>query len=638
MRWTWYWAALLFSPALAFTTQSSLPSRDVKIWSSRFSFLNRRREELEAERAAAAAAAAVAAAEAARPPEWTRRAALQGGVLTAASLYASTETNRDQYGLWGTLPIGPYKTKRTAPMETIVDGVMWSFDQKFGILNVQVPSRMVVIKLSAASGGGLWIYNPIAATRNLVECVRALEKVHGPVRHIVLGTVAIEHKTYCGPFAQKFPQATVWLQPGQYAVPLDLSPELVGFPTGGRTKVLPAKAADTPWAADLDQETLGPFISRDGAFGETAFFHAATKTVVLTDTVVQVTDELPEIYRLDKRPLLYHSRTTITDVIDPNDEESLRRGWRRIQLFGLFFMPAGIDVKSVDEAFRARRPDINGDFAGLFPWDWVGDDDVKSFEAIRGGRGSEKNGKNGGGLLVAPILQTLILNRNPAETRAELSRGGARPSSPRRRGARAGRDARLGRPRRRVGLQAHRARAPEEQHRRRRGFLPPRLHVPRGGRRARGAAETLGQGPADAARRRSVAHGERSHRGAAAEAQQGEPRRSARGFQVRLQEGDLHAARPGGSARGAIPEGLTDDLGRVVVEVRLHEGGLSVFYTPRTATQHSTHRSSRSFLPFFDSLITLKPCLKRPHQRAQLSEWPKFFLVWCAVAVLFSFQ
>ena len=415
MRWTWYWAALLFSPALAFTTQSSLPSRDVKIWSSRFSFLNRRREELEAERAAAAAAAAVAAAEAAPPPEWTRRAALQGGVLTAASLYASTETNRDQYGLWGTLPIGPYKTKRTAPMETIVDGVMWSFDQKFGILNVQVPSRMVVIKLSAASGGGLWIYNPIAATRNLVECVRALEKVHGPVRHIVLGTVAIEHKTYCGPFAQKFPQATVWLQPGQYAVPLDLSPELLGFPTGGRTKVLPAKAADTPWAADLDQETLGPFISRDGAFGETAFFHAATKTVVLTDTVVQVTDELPEIYRLDKRPLLYHSRTTITDVIDPNDEESLRRGWRRIQLFGLFFMPAGIDVKSVDEAFRARRPDINGDFAGLFPWDWVGDDDVKSFEAIRGGRGSEKNGKNGGGLLVAPILQTLILNRNPVE-------------------------------------------------------------------------------------------------------------------------------------------------------------------------------------------------------------------------------
>ena len=41
-------------------------------------------------------------------------------------------------------------------------------------------------------------------------------------------------------------------------------------------------------AADFDHETLGPFISRDGAFGETAFFHKDTKTLLVTDTVVQV--------------------------------------------------------------------------------------------------------------------------------------------------------------------------------------------------------------------------------------------------------------------------------------------------------------------------------------------------------------
>jgi len=50
-----------------------------------------------------------------------------------------------------------------------------------------------------------------------------------------------------------------------------------------------------------------------------------------------------------------------------------------------------------------RRPDINSDFAGVYPWDWVGDD-VASFKALQGG------------LLVAPILQKLILNRNPIET------------------------------------------------------------------------------------------------------------------------------------------------------------------------------------------------------------------------------
>lgn len=53
-------------------------------------------------------------------------------------------------------------------------------------------------------------------------------------------------------------------------------------------------------------------------------------------------------------------------------------------------------------ALAERRPDINPDFAGLYPWDWVGDD-VSSFKALQGG------------LLVAPILQQLILNREPVE-------------------------------------------------------------------------------------------------------------------------------------------------------------------------------------------------------------------------------
>mmetsp|Transcript_32803 Transcript_32803/g.48165 ORF Transcript_32803/g.48165 Transcript_32803/m.48165 type:complete len:196 (+) Transcript_32803:541-1128(+) len=54
------------------------------------------------------------------------------------------------------------------------------------------------------------------------------------------------------------------------------------------------------------------------------------------------------------------------------------------------------------EALANRRPDINPDFAGIYPFDWVGDD-IASFDALRGG------------LLVAPILQKLILNRNPVE-------------------------------------------------------------------------------------------------------------------------------------------------------------------------------------------------------------------------------
>ena len=56
-----------------------------------------------------------------------------------------------------------------------------------------------------------------------------------------------------------------------------------------------------------------------------------------------------------------------------------------MQLFGLYFMPSAIDVHDVNQAFAERRTDINGDFAGIYPWDWVGDD-VASFNAIRGAK------------------------------------------------------------------------------------------------------------------------------------------------------------------------------------------------------------------------------------------------------------
>lgn len=335
------------------------------------------------------------------PGQLSRR---QLAELTVATLglgisYVGTRENEPtDYGLYGVLPIGPYKRKKTIS-RTIVPDQMWTFDQKFGILNVQVPVRMTIIKLS---GGGLFVYNPVAATPELLDMVNELVEQYGPIKHISLGTVAIEHKVYAGVFAQKFPGAKVWLQPGQYAFPSNLPTSFLGFPSG-RTFPMPKSIEEAPddWRDDLDFLTFGPLISRDGAFGETVFYHKPTKTLLVTDTVVEITDEVPDIYNDDPKPLLYHARNTITDVLD--DTPEVRKiGWRRVVLFGLFFNPAGIQVKEVNEALAERRPDINPDFAGLYPWDWVGDD-VASFNAIKGG------------LLCPPILQKLILNRTPIE-------------------------------------------------------------------------------------------------------------------------------------------------------------------------------------------------------------------------------
>lgn len=319
------------------------------------------------------------------------------GVGLGVSFLGTRELSPTDYGLWGVLPVGTYKSKKTL-LKEIVPGKIWTLDQKFGILNVQVPLRSTVIKMS---DGGLWVYNPVAATPECLDMLKAIIKDHGPLKHIVVGSVALEHKVYAGVLAQKFPKAQVWLQPGQYAFPVNLPDSFLGFPSS-RTKTIPKpEYAPEDWKKDFEFQTLGPLISKDGAFGETVFLHKDTKTLIVTDTALEVTEEVPEICALEPGPLLYHARDTVTEVVE-NTPAILKRGWRRIALFGLFFTPSSIDIKDADVAFKERRPDINSDFLGIYPWDWVRDE-KSSFDALTGG------------LLVAPILQTLILNRSPIE-------------------------------------------------------------------------------------------------------------------------------------------------------------------------------------------------------------------------------
>lgn len=180
------------------------------------------------------------------------------GVGLGVSFLGTREIAPTDYGLWGILPVGTYKSKKTL-LKEIVPGKIWTLDQKFGILNVQVPLRMTVIKMS---DGGLWVYNPVAATPECVDMLKSLIAEHGPLKHIVVGSVALEHKVYAGVLAQKFPKAQVWLQPGQYSFPVNLPDSFLGFPTT-RTKPIPKpEAAPADWQKDFDFLTLGPLISR----------------------------------------------------------------------------------------------------------------------------------------------------------------------------------------------------------------------------------------------------------------------------------------------------------------------------------------------------------------------------------------
>ena len=304
---------------------------------------------------------------------------------------------------WPTVPLYPYGRRRTLRKEVVKDTV-WTFDQIQGILYVVVPIRMTVVKLEA---GGLLIYAPVAPTPECIQLVKELVAKHGDVKYIILPTISgLEHKVFVGPFARRFPNAQVFVAPNQWSFPLNLPLSWLGFPRK-RTHVLPENSSKAPFASEFDYAVLGPIELGPGRFGEVAFFHKRSRTLLVTDSVLSVPEEPPAIVQLDPYPLLFHAKNDAFDVVE-NSEANRRKGWQRISLFAFYFQPSALEVakmgQSIRDALKAPERSRKAYF-GWFPFNWK-NDWKQSFDALRGG----------GRLFVAPILQTLILNRAPRET------------------------------------------------------------------------------------------------------------------------------------------------------------------------------------------------------------------------------
>ena len=110
------------------------------------------------------------------------------------------------------------KNAFTLSLVQIVKDVMWSFEQpqSLAFSSVHVNVRMTVTLLST---GGLLVYNPIAPTE---ECLQLLSELDEPIKYIVLGTAAYEHKIFVGPFSRRFPDADIYITPNQWSFPLNL--------------------------------------------------------------------------------------------------------------------------------------------------------------------------------------------------------------------------------------------------------------------------------------------------------------------------------------------------------------------------------------------------------------------------------
>jgi hypothetical protein len=304
---------------------------------------------------------------------------------------------------WPVVPIYPYGERRTICKEVIKD-TLWIFDQLQGIFYVVVPIRMTVVKLEK---GGLLVYAPVAPTGECVRLLNELISKHGNIKYIILPTISgIEHKVFVGPFARRFPTARVFVAPGQWSFPINLPLSWLGLP-GKRTHILPENSQEAPFAEDFDYAILGPIDLGLGKFAEVAFFHKRSHTVLITDTIVSVPAEPPAIVQLDPYPLLYHAKDQAFDMITDTPANRLK-GWQRVTLFALYFSPSVLEVPTWSQVWRdaKKAPERSRKaYFGFFPFQWR-ENWQDSFDILRG------NGR----IFVAPILQSLILNRAPQET------------------------------------------------------------------------------------------------------------------------------------------------------------------------------------------------------------------------------
>jgi hypothetical protein len=312
-----------------------------------------------------------------------------------------SDNRRDwAWPFWPVVPLYPYGRRPTLRTEVVKDTV-WTFEQTQGIFYVVVPVRMTVVRLQPR---GLLVYSPVAPTPECMRLMRELEQAFGPVQYIILSTVSgIEHKVFVGPFARRFPQAQVFVTPNQWSYPLNLPLPWLGLPRD-RTQPLPADSSQAPFADQVDYALLDPIDLGLGPFSETACFHRASRTLMVTDALVSVPAEPPAVVQLEPFPLLFHAKDGPQDVME-DTPDNRRKGWQRIALFAFYFRPSTLEVAPTGEMWRESRqaPDRSRrNYFGLYPFRWQ-PHWQDSFQALH----------QGGRLQVAPILKTLIFNRGP---------------------------------------------------------------------------------------------------------------------------------------------------------------------------------------------------------------------------------
>lgn len=173
----------------------------------------------------------------------------------------------------------------------------WAFEQLLTFANVTATVGTNVILLES---GGLWVHSPQWPTG---EFMSLLDDLDHPVKHVVLPVNALEHKAPMKDFCSRFPDASVWISPGQYGpfgicgtkLTKDTSRQM-GYRVDGIFG--DSNGPMPPWMDEFDVATLYVELPENaGPVSEVAFCHRPTKTLIATDAVVFIQDgPAPEIF------------------------------------------------------------------------------------------------------------------------------------------------------------------------------------------------------------------------------------------------------------------------------------------------------------------------------------------------------
>ncbi|KAK9836203.1 hypothetical protein WJX81_008501 [Elliptochloris bilobata] len=306
-----------------------------------------------------------------------------GRVQSGATLHGTRGQGAGRFYLNVTgfpFPLGPLFARQTVRYE-VVPGSIWTFEQEQSLagINVSTTVRMTVVKLKS---GGLWIHAPIAPTR---ECVELLEALGAPVEHIVLTTHAYEHKIFVPPFQRRYGAAQVWVVPRQWSWPVDLHLPLLGIFRARILAMSSKSGQDVPWADEIEFENFSESIGI-APYSEGAFYHKASKTLMVTDAVVYLPEKPPEVINRAKLLRAGKDNAFVRLVygkepanIPATEEEQEIIGWHRMALLVLYFAPEKLRVPS-------------------------------NFDAV-----SER-------LLVSPVIQALVFSKVPGPSRAWVDR------------------------------------------------------------------------------------------------------------------------------------------------------------------------------------------------------------------------